>query len=351
MAFEHNTFISKSFLRSLWALDYEAYKNSEQEQNLKSLLQSWSKRSDLKETSAESAFIETFFKTLWGYTQSGQATGSAFSIYPKFPVKGGGLNGGMGYADLAIGWFDREGVPPIPQILCEFKDIKSNLDAPQKSRKANPRPPVKQCLDYLGAARRGLFGNEAILPTWGIVTDMNEFRLYWYDRAPQQYFRFVIRPMDLFQGEGLLADDEKSRFDRFLFLKLFHSETLLTTGGRSKLEQLIAQQWVKERELETAFYAEYKALREKLYKTLLEKNPSFPGTKGKLVRLAQKILDRFIFIFFCEDMGQALSFPPQLMRDFLIHESRDDYFDPNANTIWLRMISLFKSMNEGNVRR
>ena len=158
------------------------------------------------------------------------------------------MKGGMGYADLAMGWFDYDGVSPVPQILCEFKDVKSNLDAPQKSRKSNPRSPVKQCLDYLSAARRGLFGNEAILPSWGIVTDMNEFRLYWYDRAPQQYIRFVVRPVDLFQGEGLLTDTENARFDRFLFWKLFHSDTLLTVGGHSKLEQLIAQQWVKERE-------------------------------------------------------------------------------------------------------
>ena len=351
MAFEHNSFISnikpKPFLRSLWALDYEAYKDTEQEQDLLKLLKDWSKRSDLKETSAESAFIDTFFKTLWGYKQSGQESGAAFSIYPQHPIKGGGMKGGMGSADLALGWFERENVPSIPQVLCEFKDIKSNLDAPQKSRKSNPRSPVKQCLDYLGAARRGLFGNESILPTWGIVTDMNEFRLYWHDRAPQQYFRFVIRPMDLFQGDGLLADGEQARFDRFLFWRLFHSETLLTTGGRSKLEQLIAQQWVKERELENTFYKEYRGFREKLYEALLKHNPDFPGTKGRLVRIAQKILDRCIFIFFCEDMGQALSFPPQILRDFLLHESKDEYFDPAAYSIWTRMLSLFKSMNEG----
>lgn len=345
MAFEHNSFINKPFLHSLWARDYEAYKDTDQERELEKLLRAWAKRSDLKETSAESAFIDTFFKTLWGYKQSGQDSDTAFSLYPKHSIPGGGPKGGTGLADLAMGWFNREGVPPTPQILCEFKDITSSLDVPQK-RRHDKRSPVKQCLNYLGAARRGLFGNESILPTWGIVTDMNEFRLYWYDRAPQQYFRFVISP-DLFQGDGLLADNEMARFERFLFWKLFHSETLLTTGGRSKLKQLIVQQWVKERELENTFYAEYRAFREKLYQTLLKHNPNFPGTKGKLVRIAQKILDRFIFIFFCEDMGQALSFPPQILRDFLMHESKDEYFDPAAYTIWTRMISLFKAMNEG----
>lgn len=343
----HPGFMGRQFLQSVWSLDYEAFKGSDIERDVISKLTGWSKRKDLKETSAESAFLDTFFGDLWGCAQSGQETGpEGFTLYPKYPVAGAGEKGGTGEADLAIGWFDRDGVPATPQVLCEFKDIRSSLDAPQKGRR-NKRSPVKQCLDYLSAARRGMFGNEAILPTWGIVTDMNEFRLYWYDRAPQQFLRFVIQPSDLFQGRGLLADDEQARFDRFLFWKLFQRDTLLTTGGRALLAQLIAREWVRERELENAFYAEYRTLRDKLYEALTQANPDFPGTKGRLVRLAQKILDRCIFVFFCEDMGQALSFPPQLLRDFLIHESRDQYFDADADTIWHRLISLFHAMNEG----
>jgi hypothetical protein len=47
-------------------------------------------------------------------------------------------------------------------------------------------------------------------------------------------------------------------------------------------------------------------------------------------------------------MGRALGFPPQLLRDFLIHESRDNYFDPKASTIWTRLLSLFRAMNDGS---
>jgi hypothetical protein len=72
-----------------------------------------------------------------------------------------------------------------------------------------------------------------------------------------------------------------------------------------------------------------------------------PGTRGRLVRLAQKILDRCIFIFFCEDMGQALAFPPKLLQEFLIDRSKDAYFDPNGTTIWQGMLGLFRAMNEG----
>lgn len=123
-------------------------------------------------------------------------------------------------------------------------------------------------------------------------------------------------------------------------------------SGKPLLAQLIGQQWVKERELENEFYLEYKGYREHLYQALLAHNGEtterFPGTRGRLVRLAQKILDRCLFVFFCEDMGQTLGFPPQLLRNFLMHESNDDYYDPNGSNIWGRLVRLFQAMNDGS---
>ncbi|MCV0394128.1 MAG: Eco57I restriction-modification methylase domain-containing protein [Rhizobiaceae bacterium] len=350
----HNSFVGRTFLRSVWAYDYETFKSSEDEEALEKRLVQWAARADLKETSAEGPFVEEFFRRTWGYVHTGQeGSDVSHTLHPKFPVPGAGAKGGSGEADLAIGYFTKGGIDPVPQVLCEFKDIKSALDAPQKSRKGGLSP-VKQCLNYLSNARRGMFGNEPVLPQWGIVTDMNEFRLYWHDRAPQQFLRFHVRQPDLYSPgllkiDGTLNEDEEARFDRFLFWKIFHRDTLLTTGGKPLLAQLIAKQWVRERELEKAFYAEYRAYRERLIGTLIEHNPLFPGTKGRLVRLAQKILDRCIFVFFCEDMGAALKFPAQLLRDFLIDRSRDAYFDPKGVAIWEDVKRLFKAMNTGTV--
>lgn len=349
-----NSFISKSFLRSVWALEYEAFKETDAEITLNERLKRWSSRKDLRETSAEAAFIQEFFSATWGYTQTGQsgAEDGTFTLWPKFSIAGAGEKGGKGEADLAIGFFEKDGKNPVPQILCEFKDIRSDLDAPQK-RKGNNRSPVRQCLDYLSFARRGLFPTDPILPTWGIVTDMNEFRLYWFDRGHHQFLRFRITRTDLLhQEQDLLGDSEAARFERFLFWKVFHRDTLLSRHGRSDLAGLINKQRFKDRELENTFYSEYRAFRERLYMTLLAKNgegtPRFPGTRGRLVRLAQKILDRFIFIFFCEDMGQALAFPPKLLQDILINRSTDIYFDENATNIWHDMLRLFKAMNDGS---
>lgn len=152
----HRSFISKSFLRSVWALEYEAFKGSIEETALVKRLQTWAARKDLRETSAEAAFIQEFFHDTWGYEQSGQLGSGAgeFTLWPKFPIAGAGEKGGVGAADLAIGLFRNDEKNPTPQVLCEFKDIRSDLDAPQK-RKGNNRSPVRQCLDYLSYARRG----------------------------------------------------------------------------------------------------------------------------------------------------------------------------------------------------
>lgn len=352
MADLFNSFISKTFLRSVWALEFEAFKDSQEERALDDRLLQWSRRKDLRETSAEAAFIQEFFHDTWGYEQTGQASAKAgaFTLWPKYPVPGAGEKGGTGAADLAIGVFHKDDKASIPQVLCEFKDIKSDLDAPQK-RKGNNRSPVRQCLDYLGWSRRGLFPSDPIVPTWGIVTDMNEFRLYWFDKSHHQSLRFTILATDLLKGTSLVATTEAARFDRFLFKKVFHRETLISAVGRSALLSLIERQRFNDRQLENTFYEEYRKFRERLYLTLLENNGDgtsrFPGTKGRLVRLAQKILDRCIFIFFCEDMGQALAFPPKLLQEFLIDRSKDAYFDPKATTIWQDMLRLFAAMNEG----
>ena len=79
----HVAFDSKSFLRSHWDLEYRAWHNSENEKALDDRLALWAKRTDLKETSAESAFIDVFFRETWGYVQTGQwGSETGFSLYP-----------------------------------------------------------------------------------------------------------------------------------------------------------------------------------------------------------------------------------------------------------------------------
>jgi len=353
MSEHHVPLLTRSFLRSLWANEYDAWQKSDADDALRAKLSDWDKRLQLNETAAESAFEQVFFQELWGYRQSGQSNGDTdyFSHHPQFPVKGGSAKGGTGKADAALGHFGPS-LSDIPQVLCEYKDARSGLDTPQK-RGGDYRTPVRQGLDYLAATRRNLPPLAAISPQWAIITDMNEFRLYSADKGDRESMRFLIRKRDMFDEQSLLDDTDAAQFDRFVFTKLFSSDMLLvqSQSGKSPLDRIIERKWINERKLEKTFYKDYRAYRDHLYNQLLKHNPEgserFPGTKGRLVRLSQKILDRFIFIFFCEDMGERISYPPQLLRDFLLEQTSSSYFDPNAFDIWERLKTLFGKMNLG----
>lgn len=335
-----------NYLLSLWKDEWEDY-IQKHDNNVLDVLKKWSEKDFQKETIAESAFIDTFFKKIWNHTASGETKKEeGYTSYPQYPIQGAGQRGGTGKADLALGYFGTEEViSQIPQVLCEFKDINSGLDNSQ-SRKGNSRSPVKQCADYLKESFQALYGNEPVLPSWGIVTDMNEFRLYHRKGIPFRFQRFFLKTK--IQDETSLLDkSERGQEKRFLFWKIFQPDVLLSKSGKSFLEKQLDKQIVLEKEIENDFYKEYKSYRKLIFETLVEYNPDFQGTKGRLVRLTQRFLDRCIFLFFCEDMGKELNFPRNIFRDLLIKESKDEDYDPKDDVIWTRVKKLFESMREG----
>jgi hypothetical protein len=227
--------LEASFLASEFAAEYESFKDSDDESALLTRLRAWDRRTIRGEAEIEAAFIGRFFEDTWGYRPDGHAP--QWTLQQQFAVPGAGAGGQGGNADLALGRFG-DGGTLVPQVLCEFKGVGKDLDKPQ-ARKGNTRSPARQALDYLTFARRGLFENAAVLPRFALVTDMNEFRLYWYDRAPLSYMAFRIKSPDqggLFEaGRSLLGDSEQERFDRFLFWRLLRPDMLLSDSGRTRL--------------------------------------------------------------------------------------------------------------------
>ncbi len=197
----HASLISFDFLRRVWGDGYATYCQSGEDARLLDTLRTWEGRSKKNETSDEVAFIKHFFVKVWGYRLNGE--GEGYTIHPKHTVSQGSAPGNVGIADAALGWFDHPTIPSVPIALCEFKDIHSNLDAPQK-RKNDKRSPVKQCAEYLREAARESYGNERFQPLWGFVSDMNEFRLYWRNTIPNQCQRFVLERTGLEPAHDLL---------------------------------------------------------------------------------------------------------------------------------------------------
>ncbi|MEM6624758.1 MAG: hypothetical protein AAF674_21275 [Pseudomonadota bacterium] len=70
-----SSFLAKGFLRSVWAHEYETFKDSTAEAEVLERLRRWAARGAQKETTAQAALLEEFFRATWGYVQSGQAGG------------------------------------------------------------------------------------------------------------------------------------------------------------------------------------------------------------------------------------------------------------------------------------
>jgi len=341
--------IEDHLLRSQWQQEYEEFASSGKATKVLDLLQAWAQRQVLKEEESGAAFIQRFFVELWGYTTQGRDGTGAFSCWPEFKVSGAGARGGKGAADAALGNFG-PGRDGIPQVLCEFKDIRSGLDATQ--HRENTRSPVDQCLDYLREAYLARSRDALVAPSWALVTDMQEFRLYarrsgekTFDKT--QYEQFVLAESDDPRVPALLGASEAAAFRRFVFWRMLQSDMLLAERGSSRLDGLVRDQVVHEKAVEDAFYREYRAYREFVYEAIGAANPDFAGTRGKLVRLTQRFLDRCIFILFCEDMGRALLYPPALMKNLLIDYSNDRYYNPDDSAPWDRMRGLFRAMRAG----
>ena len=175
--------LSDSYLRRCWNADFEAFEASPAALDLLGRLRNWAGKPFQPESEASGAFVGVFFKGLWGHVAAGeQAAGTRFTCWPEFPVRHAGPTGSIGKADLALGFFEPGSADPIPQVLCEFKDVHSCLDTP-RLRKGHSRSPVAQAFAYLREAREGRAG--PFRPNWALVTDMNEFRLYAFGRPDQ----------------------------------------------------------------------------------------------------------------------------------------------------------------------
>jgi len=335
--------LDREFLKAELHYEYVDYCAGPTDADLRARLAHWSNRELKRETQAEGSFVQRFFVETWGYRDDGTGA-DQYQLHPKFPVTGAGPAGNLGEADLAIGRFGA-GRPLIPQVVCEFKGIRSALDKPQ-NRKGTARSPVYQARDYLWNARRGLFGNEPVQPRFAIVTNMDEFRLYWWDHFPDRYLRFKISNGDLFNPTTLLGKDEEARFDRFLFWRLFRPDMLLSEAGRTRFERFIEKQGKAERKLEGDFYKDYRAYREVLIREILLQRPA-GVTRGGAVRLAQKLLDRLIFVMFAEDMGGRVGFPAGALQEELKRQGRDQFLEPNGDEVWRRLKQIFRIMNTG----
>ena len=219
-----------------------------------------------KETTVDTQFLDQLFGEGLGYAVK-TTSPERWQLEHKFPVPG------VGTADAALGHFDRS---PLPSVMVELKGARTDLDRDR----SNGRTAVQQCWDYLNA-----------VPScpWGIVSNFRTIRLYHRDKGILSYEEFSLQELT-----------ERKRFDDFYFL--FERDGLLTSRASQKPRalQLLELTQNRQREVGDDLYRSYQDQRLRLIEHLKLKHGKPLDTS---IRIAQKLLDRVIFIAFCEDRG------------------------------------------------
>ncbi|MEM9702707.1 MAG: DNA methyltransferase, partial [Planctomycetota bacterium] len=231
---------------------------------------------------------------------------------------------GVGTADGALGLF-REGRATYkdgarPAVVIELKGPGTDLDR-DRSR---GRTPVQQLWDYLNA-----------LPEtpWGIVSNCEVVRLYRRDKTPLAYEEFRFE--SLRRGDGRRANVARS-----MFFYLFGLGGLMSEGRfkTPRTDALLAATADRQREVGGKLYEGYSAYRHDLI-TLLRDDKGYAPDDA--IAAAQTLLDRVIFVAFCEDRGLL---PPHTLRTAA---TETPTFSQVTNPRWQNVRALFRMVDAG----
>ena len=283
---------------------------------IEKILSGWQhslKDSDLaktKEKSIQGSFLMRFFEEVLGY--SSQATGKEewnLIQHPASEVDAQEPDGSLGFFTTGL---------KITKAVIELKDAKTLLDKKQSGREKGYTP-IEQAYLYATKFDRC---------NWIIVSNFREIRLYHKNRTQDFCEKFDV--LELHKAE---------EFKRFYYILC--KQNLISHAKTSIIDDLADDSSKEDENITLKFYVDYKNARLNLFYHLIEQNPGIEKTL--LLEKAQKIIDRFIFILFCEDTGTLL--PRDLVKDtyYLGIRSRER----SEQRVWREFKSLFMDIDLG----
>ncbi|MEA3226927.1 MAG: hypothetical protein U9Q07_13330, partial [Planctomycetota bacterium] len=266
-------------------------------------LESSGKLETQKETALEGEFLTQIFGEALGYTLFSEGQ-EQWNLKPKYNVNGG-------EADAAIGLF-RSAKSQPPRAVIEFKGPRVNVDRD----KFNGRTAVQQCWDYLYA-----------VPDcpWGIVCNYVSFRLYHRNQTQRAYELFTLQELR-----------QKDNFLQFYYL--FEKGGLLpaAVSQMPRADMLLERSSNRQREVGNSLYTDYHDNRVRLIRHLLGEPYNKPLNTA--IGIAQKLIDRIVFVAFCEDRG--------LLPENSIYRAWNEVapFHRVTNPRWQNFLDLFRSI-------
>lgn len=257
-----------------------------------------------KETSIDAQFLDQVFGEGLGYAIK-TVSPTAYHLEHKFSVPG------VGIADAAIGEFPGA---KSPTVVIELKDARTDLDRDR----SNGRTAVQQCWDYLNA-----------LPDcpWGIVSNFSTIRLYHRDKGSLAYEEFTLQEMR-----------DRKRFNEFYHL--FERGGLLPSKARQQPRALALLDLTQKRQKTVGdeLYKFYQSQRLHLIDHLMKQERY---SLDEAIAIAQKLLDRVIFIAFCEDRDLLPENTLRRTHEGVPHITRV------TNPRWKNFLALFDAVDKG----
>jgi len=259
------------------------------------------------ESSLEAEFLTEVFGEALGYTLFSEGK-TQWNLQPKFR-----LNDQT--TDAAIGFFEA-GREVAPRAVIELKGPAVNVDRD----KSSGRTPVQQCWDYLA---------EVPDCPWGIVSNIVSFRLYHRAHTTRVYQLFTLQ--DLRRWEVFLQ-----------FYCLLERGGLLPVGidQTARADVLLEKSEKRQRDVGDELYSDYHDNRVRLIQYLT--GPAHAKPLDVAIRMAQKLVDRIIFVAFCED--RELLPARSLFRAW----KEIPPFYRVTNPKWQNFLALFRSIDEGS---
>ncbi|MCL1882395.1 MAG: BREX-1 system adenine-specific DNA-methyltransferase PglX [Defluviitaleaceae bacterium] len=278
-------------------------------------IQKWKKAIDegrfhkTKETTIQGRFLSSVFDKVLGYT-SIEST-EEWNQHAEYKSV---LDSTQ--ADCGLGFFSEDA--KIVRAVMELKDANTNLD--KKQNRDNHLTPVEQAFQYAHKNGSGC--------GWVIVSNFIEIRLY-KSASSLEYEQFFVTNLD-----------DEPEFNRFYFLLC--RDNLISKTGKSIIDRLYDDNELARAEISNQFYNDYKTLRSDLFDALQENNPD--ADPITLFGKAQKILDRFIFVCFCENRMLL----PQGIFKKVLQAAKSSFVLERKNLVWEEFRGLFHSIDRGN---
>ncbi len=260
------------------------------------------------EGQCEQAFNDDIFKKVLGYTEY---PSQPHTIIPQLSPDKGGQR-----ADAGLGWFD--GKKQRVFAVVEIKDVNKPLERSQQ-REGNLTP-IQQAFKY-----KPLFKDCRFV----IATNFYEIRLFQDNQL--DYEQFTLKS---------LCDPANDYFELKKFILLLSAENFVSGRGKSRTEELLSEIRIEQEKISKDFYNEYSHLRLELMRDIWKNNK----TKRDIhfvTDKAQKLLDRIVFVSFCEDSG--LLPDNTLHKVFMLSDSSN-----NFSSVWDTLKGFFKAVDSGS---